>query len=79
MVQFTTTVKRALSTFSPTAKDSMLNPLRENTPDTRLIIPLSSETKTRRVCFNTPSLRGLRSTRYTSPSPDSSIDDEKEA
>mmetsp|Transcript_4065 Transcript_4065/g.11826 ORF Transcript_4065/g.11826 Transcript_4065/m.11826 type:complete len:218 (-) Transcript_4065:47-700(-) len=67
VVQFTTTVKRALSTFRPTARDSMLKPLLEKTPETLLMIPLSSPTNMSRVCFFTPSLRGTRSTRYTSP------------
>ena len=40
----TTTVKMALSTLRPTARDSMLYPRRANTPATRLIMPVSSAT-----------------------------------
>lgn len=42
----TTIVKRALSLFKPTARDSILYPLLAKTPAIRFIIPLSSPTNT---------------------------------
>lgn len=49
----TTMVNIALSSFNPTARDSMLYPLLANTPAIRFMIPLSSPTNTEIVCLLT--------------------------